>query len=484
MQDVIDFSNAKIYYPEEPKNISASVEHISLTAEQAMAQGWHFRYKSGKRVRITRFSGTAADIIVPSEIDSYTVNEIGERCFAQTAVKTVNIPSTVKKLGRRCFYLCAQLEQAVIEDGLSDLTDETFSNCEKLRTVILPTTLKRIGVSAFSFCRALEFIEIPLMCRTIGQSAFFYSGLRSFAMYEPYARFSDIDGTALDMTRIFYDYELVICRCTFPDELFVMAVGRNTERKPIRFPEGSLVMLGNKSVVKNWCLLDLSACGRGDVSRKPFGEDVHFYYNSVLVDFPLNNMPPTFPARVGSNFFDVKGYHTDANCGIDEVVTRENVQLVRHCIGMNSITFRSIWTCESEPVEVLSPNCYDIHEFTWEESGQTYHKFNTPFEILHDKDSVYHLQLKAFVIRKDKQTGQSIFYDRSVIDSLFLCVKSFSFITPGGYDPSFGRIENSFRIAKRRIRFGTDQKFVVRISDPANTFDQPATYGPIAVMVQ
>ena len=51
MQDVIDFSNAKIYYPEEPKNISASVEHITLTAEQARAQGWHFRYKSGKRSR-------------------------------------------------------------------------------------------------------------------------------------------------------------------------------------------------------------------------------------------------------------------------------------------------------------------------------------------------------------------------------------------------------------------------------------------------
>jgi hypothetical protein len=63
MQDVIDFSNAKIYYPEEPKNISASVEHISLTAEQARAQGWHFRYKSGKRVRITRFVGTDADVL-------------------------------------------------------------------------------------------------------------------------------------------------------------------------------------------------------------------------------------------------------------------------------------------------------------------------------------------------------------------------------------------------------------------------------------
>ena len=260
-------------------------------------------------------------------------------------------------------------------------------------------------------------MKLCLMCRSIGQSAFFYSGLRSFAMYEPYARFSDIDGTALDMTRIFYDYELVICRCTFPDELFIMTVGRNMERKPIRFPEGSLVMLGKNSAAKNWCLLDLSACRIVDVSRKPFSEDVHFYYNSVIVDFPKGNMPPTLPARVGSSFFDVKGYHTDANCGIDEVVTRENVQLVRHCIdsvGMNSITFRSVRTCETEPVEVISPNCYDIHEFTWEENGQTYHKFNTPFEILHDKDSVYHLQLKAFVIRKDKQTGQSIFYDRSL----------------------------------------------------------------------
>ena len=112
MQDVIDFSNAKIYYPEEPKNISASVEHITLTAEQAREQGWHFRYKSGKRVRITRFAGTAADVTVPAEIDGCTVNEIGERCFAQTAVKTVNIPSTVKKLGSNCFFLCAQLEQA------------------------------------------------------------------------------------------------------------------------------------------------------------------------------------------------------------------------------------------------------------------------------------------------------------------------------------------------------------------------------------
>lgn len=95
-------SRKDYYVPDIPKDEPVSVRHISLTAEQARSQGWHYKRKSNGRLRITQYTGSAVNITVPAEIGGAVVNEVGERVFFERVMNSIEFPDTVKKIGERC----------------------------------------------------------------------------------------------------------------------------------------------------------------------------------------------------------------------------------------------------------------------------------------------------------------------------------------------------------------------------------------------
>ena len=64
------------------------------------------------------------------------------------------------------------IKHIVIEDGITSIGQELFSNFQYIKEVTLPHSLKKIGVWAFSDCRSLENIEIPDSVTSIGACAF------------------------------------------------------------------------------------------------------------------------------------------------------------------------------------------------------------------------------------------------------------------------------------------------------------------------
>lgn len=64
-----------------------------------------------------------------------------------------------------------QIKKVVIEDGITSIGDDTFSDCESLKEITLPATLKTVGLSALANCNSLTTItcqrkEAPILLGT------------------------------------------------------------------------------------------------------------------------------------------------------------------------------------------------------------------------------------------------------------------------------------------------------------------------------
>ena len=92
-----------------------------------------------------------------------------------TRLTTVNIPSTVTKIGYKAFYKCTQLPSVTLPEGLTDIDYRAFESCSTLNIEGFPDSLKNIGVCAFTSCSSLTNFNWPaamLDGGSLGDSAF------------------------------------------------------------------------------------------------------------------------------------------------------------------------------------------------------------------------------------------------------------------------------------------------------------------------
>lgn len=109
-------------------------------------------------------------IIIPSY-----VKRIGYCAFKGCIGLTkISIPSTVKKIGEGAFSYCSQLEEFIFpwQDGESVIEESTFSHCYNLRKITIYDNITSIGVGAFAFCRNLSEIILPENVKQIKNEAF------------------------------------------------------------------------------------------------------------------------------------------------------------------------------------------------------------------------------------------------------------------------------------------------------------------------
>lgn len=97
---------------------------------------------------------------------------IGEGAFTQCDFEEITIPSSVKYLGSKAFEACDKLEKIYISADLN-IYDSSFAYCSKLTTVELPDSLKSIGKYAFYGCSSLKSLNIPDSLKNIGDYAFY-----------------------------------------------------------------------------------------------------------------------------------------------------------------------------------------------------------------------------------------------------------------------------------------------------------------------
>lgn len=117
------------------------------------------------------------------------LEEIGIRAFANSGLESIVTPQSVRTIRRGAFCNCGDLKKAVLNEGLEVLgTEEKEMSKEHwsgvfqgsaLETVKLPSTLKRIECKAFRSCASLKRIDLPEKLEYIGMESFSNSGLQS-----------------------------------------------------------------------------------------------------------------------------------------------------------------------------------------------------------------------------------------------------------------------------------------------------------------
>ena len=125
-------------------------------------------------VSITSYSGYESQVVVPSDIDGFTV--VGIDSFhlnpgyttANDKVKKVILPETVTFIGEDAFYqstdwyedASSALEEIVLPQSLKTIGARAFYNCAVLKSIEIPAGVTEIGSDAFTYCNALETIKL------------------------------------------------------------------------------------------------------------------------------------------------------------------------------------------------------------------------------------------------------------------------------------------------------------------------------------
>lgn len=67
-----------------------------------------------------------------------TVTIIGPNAFEGCGISILQIPSSVKEIGRCAFFACHELERVEIPDSVTKMGEGLFWSCPKLQQIVVP----------------------------------------------------------------------------------------------------------------------------------------------------------------------------------------------------------------------------------------------------------------------------------------------------------------------------------------------------------
>ena len=121
---------------------------------------------------------SVTELVIPAQIDGYTVSEIGQSAFREcgelTSV-TFGEGSELKTIGSYAFYQCDSLESIAIPDSVTSIGSYAFAGLFMTLSNLTfgqESRLESIGAYAFYKCDSLTQISIPSSVTYIGGCAF------------------------------------------------------------------------------------------------------------------------------------------------------------------------------------------------------------------------------------------------------------------------------------------------------------------------
>ena len=129
---------------------------------------------------------------------SFTVPDnvitIGERAFAKSRLKSIELSDSVITIGPSAFYSSYDLIDIKFSENLKIIESYGFFGCSDLVIITLPNSLETIEDHAFAGCLSLKNINIGDNTENISISAFFSDLLSNINVSKNNKYFSSIDG--------------------------------------------------------------------------------------------------------------------------------------------------------------------------------------------------------------------------------------------------------------------------------------------------
>ena len=105
----------------------------------------------GSNIEITGYDRSENDIVIPSEIDGYTVTAIADRAFEYKNITNVLLPDTLTAIGDSAFYFCQLITDITIPDNVVTIGKDAFGSCNHLSHISLPEHEMEIAPDAFDY---------------------------------------------------------------------------------------------------------------------------------------------------------------------------------------------------------------------------------------------------------------------------------------------------------------------------------------------
>ena len=159
---------------------TAVIAPLTATAAQTQAvitgeTSGDFEYEllDDGTAEITGYTGSAAEVTIPSELDGKKVTSIGYVAFENcTSLTSITIPNSVTSIGELAFYDCTSLTSITIPNSVTSIGYFAFCDCTSLASITIPNSVTSIGEYAFNCCTNLTSITIPDSVTNIGGGAF------------------------------------------------------------------------------------------------------------------------------------------------------------------------------------------------------------------------------------------------------------------------------------------------------------------------
>ena len=133
-------------------------------------------------------SSAKGNLVIPSEVNGYTVTEIANDAFSyNSGMTSLTIPQSVTKIGSGIVVSCSALTAITVEEG--NPVYDSRNNCNAIiettsnkllagcATTEIPDNITAIADQAFYFVGSLKAVTLPKGLTSIGENAFAYTGL-------------------------------------------------------------------------------------------------------------------------------------------------------------------------------------------------------------------------------------------------------------------------------------------------------------------
>ena len=118
------------------------------------------------------YTGAGGDVVVPEEIDGFTVDVIGINVFKGDTITSLTLPETVLELRSGAVSSCENLTSVTLPQSLVVINRMNFFSCNALSEITIPAGVRYIGDGSFRFCDALRKITFEGVCPAIDMDCF------------------------------------------------------------------------------------------------------------------------------------------------------------------------------------------------------------------------------------------------------------------------------------------------------------------------